>query len=437
MTDISKIVIGNGHNRPTEPVALDPNSFPDQLPGGRGIPSTVANVRYMLEANAIEVRYNVITKRTEITVPWLNVGSDNADSSSMTHIQSLAAKHQMPTGMVPAIIEAIGDERAYNPARDWIQSRPWDHIDRLQDVCNTITVTEGYPVSLRDFLVKKWLLSVAAAAVLPDGFRCRGVLTLQGPQGIGKTTWGLQLINDKVLRTQLMKVDHHLDAGNKDSQLGAIDHLIVEIGELESSLKRDISRLKGFLTAGTDKVRRPYAKVATETQRRTVFYATVNSPDFLVDSTGNTRFWTIACAALDFDHGIDMQQVFAQCAELLAEGHQWWLTSEEEAQLEAQNDRHRSFSVVRDRLAEILDIDGEGGGSLKTMTASEVLIEADFSNPTNSQAKECATYLREWFGDSKRINGRDKWRVAFRPGGDGEGTHLSATPPSTSKSRFD
>ena len=366
----------------------------------------------MLDANGVTVRYNIIRKRTEITVPWVFGTTENNDAVSMTHILSLASQYGMPTGLVPPIVEAIGDENSFNPAADWINSRPWDGEDRLPAFCNTITPRAEYPVKLRDLLMRKWILSVTAAATMPDGFRCRGVLTLQGSQGIGKTSWGMKLINDERLGKQLIKVDHHLDAGNKDSQLGAIDHLIVEVGELESSLKRDISRLKGFLTNGTDKIRRPYGKAAVETQRRTVFYATVNAADFLIDPTGNARFWTIACEYIDHDHDVDMQQVYAQCAVLLKDGEKWWLTGEEEVLLERQNSLHRSYSLIRDRLVTIIDPDLVG---TKPMTASEVLEAAGIDHPTNPQAKECASFLREWFGEPKRIQGRDRWRVPLRP----------------------
>jgi len=395
---------------------MEPRSFPDQPLGGTNPPATVDNVRHLLKANGVVVRYNVIKKRTEIIVPWLTGLTENADGSAMTHVLSLAARCGMPTGLVPGIVEALGDENAYNPAALWMKSRPWDRLDRVSDMCATLTVGEGYPLELRNILVHKWFLSIAAAALKPDGFRTRGVLTLQGPQGIGKTSWGLSIIDDPVLRKTLIKVDHHLDAGNKDSLLGVIDHLIAEIGELESSLKRDVSRLKGFLTSGSDKIRRPYGRVTVEYQRRTVFYATVNSADFLVDTTGNTRWWTIPVVAIDFNHGIDMQQLFAQLAEELDAGGEWWLTAAEEALLEEQNSHHRSYSLVREQLMAVVDPDVEDTLEHPYVTATEALEAAGVEHPTNAQAKECATIMREWFGEPRRINGRIKWRVPFRSG---------------------
>lgn len=414
-------------------VDIDPKDFPDQPNRGEGPPATIDNVRFMVDRNGITVRYNVIKKRTEIIVPWLVGTAENADSVAMTHIQSLALRYGMQTGLVPSMIDAISDENAYNPAASWMTSKPWDGLDRLPEFCATITAREGYPVELKDLLMTKWILSGAAAALMPDGFRCRGVLTLQGPQGIGKTSWGLRLIDNPMLRDALIKVDHHLDAGDKDSLLGAIDHLIVEIGELDSSFKRDVARLKGFLTADRDKVRRPYGRVAVNYQRRTVFYATVNSSDFLVDPTGNSRWWTIAVEHIDFNHGIDMQQLFAQLYEDLKAGKQWWLTPEEERMLDDQNSRHLSVSVVRDQVLAVVDPDVDDVSQCRPMTPTEVLQAAGFDHPTNAQAKECATLLRGWFGEPRRIQGRDRWRIPLRA----EPDSPSALKPESSTSKFD
>ncbi|KQM35979.1 VapE domain-containing protein [Sphingomonas sp. Leaf10] len=428
-------ISGKSAKQPTGPVQIDRASFPDQpnRPND-GPPCTVANVRHMLKCNGVTVRYNIIRKRIEIVVPWIASTVDNGDAVALTHILSLASQYGMPVGLISNVVDAIGDAHAYNPASDWIFSKPWDRIDRLKTFFATIIPMDDYPIELRDDLMRRWILSVTAAAIMPDGFHCRGVLTLQGAQGLGKTSWGRALIDHPTFAKQLIKLDHHLDASNKDSLLGAIEHWIVEIGELDSSLKRDVARLKGFLTNGTDKVRRPYGRVSCETQRRTVFYATVNAPDFLVDNTGNSRFWTIACKGIIHNHGIDMQQLFAQCAVLLREGEQWWLTDDEEKRLEQQNSLHRSYSLVRERILEIVDTSPDFSGSTKAMTASEVLEEAGLTNPTNPQAKECAGYLREWFGQSKRINGRDRWHIPVR---EKNVTSVPENPPTRRSTKFD
>jgi len=412
---LGKALVPNDVRKPHRLKKLDRTEFPDPPPGNNGPAATIENVEWLIQRNAIIVRYNEIKKKVEIIVPGLRGTTDNHDNNALTHIVSIAARYGMATGLIPAIVDALADRNLYNPVADWIKSEPWDGEDRLPSICSTLVVQEEYPLDLRQVLVTRWLLSAVAAALTPSGFRSRGVLTLQGPQGLGKTSWCRSLIPDPCLRDLALKLDHHLDGANKDSILGAISHWIVEIGELDSSFRRDIARLKGFLTNDRDKVRRPYARVDAEYGRRTVFLATVNQSDFLVDHTGNSRWWTIPVVKIDYEHNIDMQQVFAQLAVQLDAGDQWWLTQDEELQLEAWNARHRSFSLVEDLLAEVVDWSITDPALCKQSTASDLLFCAGIEHPTNPQAKECAAILRERLGEPKRINGKMKWGVPIRP----------------------
>lgn len=394
---------------------LDRASFPDG-PQGRSneLPSTIANAKHLLDSYGITVRYNVIKKKLLITLPGHTGTSDNADNTAMTQIISLAILNGLAVGQIPSYVELLGDRNPFNPVAEWIKGKPWDGVDRLPEIFNTLTEREGFPAMLKRILVYKWLLSAVAAALKPSGFKGRGVLTFQGPQGIGKTSFLISLVPDAVLRESAVKVDHHLDVSNKDSILGAVTHWIVEIGELDSSFKKDVSRLKGFLTSDFDKVRRPYARTESEYPRRTVFFATVNEENFLVDTTGNSRWWTIPLTAINYQHGIDMQQVFAQLAVDLEQGAEWWLTPDEERLLDASNSEHRSISVIRERLMAVIDMDRKGEAGLPAKTSMELLKQLGFEYPKNGDAKEMTAILRELLGPSKKIHGSQKWRVPLR-----------------------
>lgn len=397
------------------PKALNTHSFPDQpRAGSHTIPATIPNLAHMLVSYGIAVGYDVIRKKLYITIPGASGTPDNADNVAIAHIISLANLNNMPTGQILGFIEVIGDQCQQNPVADWIMSKPWDGTDRLTPFYATLVQRAGFPESLKKALMYRWSLSAVAAAVKPRGFKARGVLTLQGPQSIGKTSWISALVSDDLLRENVLKLDHHLDAGNKDSIITAVCHWIVEIGELDSSFKKDIARLKGFLTADRDKVRRPYGRTDSEYPRRTVFCATVNEHDFLVDSTGNSRWWSIPVTAINYQHNIDMQQLFAQLAVAIANDEQWWLTQAEEALLELHNKDHRVISAIRERIIEALDLDRFNDGNLQAMTATQLLEKLGIKAPTTTQSKESASVLRELLGESKKIRGSNKWRIPFR-----------------------
>ncbi len=397
------------------PKPLDPASFPDQPRNGLNqVLATLPNQAHLLRSYNITVRYDVIRKKQYIIIPGTSGTPDNADNVALAIIISLAILNGMPIGQIPSFMEVIGDRNQYNPVADWILCKSWDGNDRLIPLYATLTHRADFPEELKNTLIYRWLLSAVAAALKPNGFKARGVLTLQGKQSIGKTSWISALIPDLVLREGVLKLDHHLDAGNKDSIITAVCHWIVEIGELDSSFKKDIARLKGFLTGDRDKVRRPYGRSDSEYPRRTVFCATVNEDNFLVDSTGNSRWWTIPVTAVTYEHGINMQQVFAQLKTHLDVGAKWWLSPEDEALLEAQNKKHRAVSVIRERILDALDLERIDESGLSAMTATQVLQSIDIKSPTNAQSKECAGILRELLGEHKRINGSNKWRIPFK-----------------------
>lgn len=397
-------------------VPLDPQSFPNPPRNGASYPpATIPNIHHLTKSYGIDVRSNVITKRLEITLPGQADGLDTGDGPAMTQIISLATLNGIAHGQVWSYVESIANSCPCNPVAEWIHSKPWDGTDRLPSIYQTLVTADGFPETLKETLVRKWLLSAVAAALTPVGFSGRGVLTFQGPQSIGKTSWLKSLVPDIKLRQKVVKVDHHLDPSNKDSILGAVVHWLVEIGELDSSFRKDVARLKGFLTSDSDKVRRPYGRSESVYPRNTVFFATVNDNNFLVDTTGNSRWWTIPLSRIDYVHGIDTQQLFAQLAEEFAQGDQgaqWWLTAEEEDQLERCNNEHRSLSVVRELIMATLDL--ERKVDLNTdgaMTAIELLREMGIERPNNTQCKECASILRELLGMPKRIRGSNKWRI--------------------------
>ena len=401
---------------------IDTASFPNQprVPSNQILP-TVANFQHLLAAYAIDAKYNVIKKKLEIFITGDTSSFDNRDNVLLTQIYSIAALNSFPSGPIPGLLGAVGDRNLHNPVEDWILSKPWDGVDRRQALCDTLVEREDFPKKLKEALVGKWALSAVAAALMPSGFHCRGVLTLQGPQAIGKTAWVASLVPDEVLRAQVVLLSHHLDGGNKDSITRAASHWLVEIGELDSSFKKDIARLKGFITADVDKVRRPYGRLDSEYPRRTVFAATVNDTNFLVDPTGNSRWWSVPVTTINFQHGIDMQQLFAQLALEFKAGAPWWLTPEEDVNLEQHNNAHRVVSAIRERILNALDLEQAQRPGQPALSAIEVLQAIGINMPSNPQCKECAGILRELLGDHKKVNGKYVWGVPLK--------HRQATQP--------
>lgn len=400
-------------NRKVVP-AIDYDDFPDPPASSKhGLPATVENLGHLLYLHDITVRFDVLKKRPVIDIPNFRTTGENRDAVVLTHIENLAIRHRMSAGRIGQNLLALADRRPIDPMATWISSRAWDGEARLPAFYGTVTVQDGYPEPFRDVLLRKWALSVVAATFKPRGFRARGALTFQGDQGIGKTSWFKQLVSDPELRDQAVKLGHAWDGGSKDARLAAIRHRIVELGELEGSFRREIAGLKAFLTEDFDKIRPPYGRVEAEYPRRTVFGASVNESDFLLDATGNSRFWTIAVAKLNYEHNIDMQQVFAQLKVDFDAGKTWWLDPEEERFLDLVNQQHRHYGAVGEKIKAALDLNLKGQTDNPRDSASEVLRKLDIERPSNPQFKEANAILRELLGPPKKIQGVHRWYVPW------------------------
>lgn len=379
---------------------------------GNGKPlATLANFKRMLSHYGIHPRYNLVAKRDESLIPGLATTRDNHDNVTISHVTSLANMNRMPVGQLAEYMLAVADENAYNPVLEWIKSKPWDGTDRLTDLLDGVAVSESYDFELKDVLITRWLVSAVAAIAKPSDFHARGVLVFTGPQGIGKTSWLRNLLPEQL--GEYFREGATIDPADKDSVTGAVSNWIVEIGELDATFRKaDIARLKAFVTAGEDRIRKPYARAESMLPRRTVFCGSVNDAQFLVDPTGNSRFWTVEVTCLDYEQPVDdLQQLWAQVYELYRSGEQWWLTPDEEVRLAKSNARYEQVDPLEEMLLDTFAI---GDPAFQRMTSTEVLKAMGIDKPTRSQASRMGVLLRQRFGEPKRSNGRTMFNLPAR-----------------------
>lgn len=390
---------------------LPSNGFPHQ-PNGRSaqLPATLENFEHLVGMYGVAVRYNEITKKTVIDIPHLETSIDNADNVKRSHIQGLCSLNNFPLSSVDSLCGALADLHRFNPVQEWIIASPWDGVDRLTAFYATVVTDDDFPVEFKKTLMKRWMISSVAAVFMPSGFRCRGVLTFSGKQGLGKTSWLNSLVSDARLRNEVILTGHCLDASHKDSKMTAISNWLVELGEVEATLKKELPVLKSFITNDLDTFRRPYAAADSTFPRRTVFFASVNDTNFLNDITGNSRWWTIPIQSVNHQHGLDMQQVFAQIkADCYDKQEQWWLTDDEEAQLTTLNKDAEVISPIRELTVAYLN--RAKGEETNFLSATQFLQRLEIEHPKGGQIKEVRAVLREFLGKDRKSNGLQGWDI--------------------------
>lgn len=340
-------------------------------------PFTIERLSAFLDEHGISCRYNEVSHRIEFSGMPERYDSERTTAQAPTVIISMLKSARVKGVSIQTIsdyLDVIATQRRFNPVRELLQQNKWDGRSRLNDLVKSIRLPPEDDLSR--VLIRKWMRQAIALCLYNDHrrpFGADGVLVLCGPQGIGKTTLARVL----GISPELFKGGLAVDPRDKDSMLKATSCFIAEIGELESTLRRDLPALKAFLTAETDEIRRPYGR-STETHvRRTSFVATCNSDEYLLDTTGNRRFWTIPCTErfdIDVLLALDPFQIWAEVyAEVQEIGPmRFRLTSAEQEQLAERNGEHTAMIPAEAEVRDILSrAKTESGYQWQDITVTE------------------------------------------------------------------
>jgi predicted P-loop ATPase len=360
------------------------------------------NLREVARRIGVTIRYNVIRKEDEILCPGQAFSMDNEANASLSWLRSECSLFYLNTGPLKEFVTLLADQNLYNPVAEWILSKPWDRVSRLQSWFDTITGRDDAKEDkrlLKETLMRKWAVSAVAAGMSPNGISAPGVLTIQGGQYIGKTKWFKSLVPDEL---NLVKDGLILRPEDKDSVKQACSFWMVELGELDATFRKaDVAALKAFLTNSSDVLRRPYAAKDSQYARRTVFFASVNPSKFLNDPTGNRRYWTIEAVAIDHTHSIDMQQLWAEIYVMHKAGASYYLTQEEVEQLNEHNEDFTTVDPIEERIQTGLRWD-DPQSTWRWMTATDALLSIGMDRPCKNDATTATAIIRGLNGDQHK-----------------------------------
>lgn len=318
-------------------VALGPWKLPDATQTAAGNVSmkqtaTEVRVEHVMKLIGARARHNSMNGTVEITMKDYNSNQDPSDAGLATIIHACDRCGMSNPNQIRTAVLNIAITNKFNPAEDWVLSEPWDGVDRLGSLCDTIELRDPKMDPWKRVALRRWSLQVITAIVnyrhgenaQPIGY----LLVLQGEQGKDKSFWVKSLMPSGLVTLGLSL---KLDKSEKDSVSRATATPIGELAELDASFKHsDTSALKNFLTTPVDAYRPAYGYRTIRTPRSTAFIGTINPATFLHDASGERRFWPLAIRQCHAGHGINMQQYWAQMHHYrVTKGEQYWFTAEE------------------------------------------------------------------------------------------------------------
>ena len=370
-----------------KPVKKEIGIFPDLTATQNPRPlDTSDNVIHLLNYLNATVKWNMMTRVREVFIPGMNFYMEEAENASLNYITDEAVKAGMKVTRIDKHLDAISWNNLYHPVRDWILSKPLQDKEIINEFLCILKTTND---ELSRILLKRWMVAAIAALFSETGFCAQGVLVIQGEQYTHKSSFIMSLAPSNLCA---IKGGLSLDPSKKDDIFTSSECWIGELAELDATFRKaDIARLKSHVSNDVDTVRRPHAVRNSRMARRSVLAATVNEPRFLVDVTGNRRWWTISITEpINTRHGLDMQQVWRAIYDLWKEGESPTLLLNELEQLNSLNKEFEYLDPFELKIDEYFDDDWN---DRIWMNATEVLSIIGYNNPNKAQTTHMGNIL--------------------------------------------
>lgn len=233
----------------------------------------------------------------------------------------------------------------YNPFEDFFFNLPTydEKTDYITELANTITTTKQ---DLWQQCFKKWMVAMVGC-VLDEKVINHTVIVFSGKQGLGKTTWVEKLV-PKQLKEYLFSGT--INPNNKDTLVQLAECMLINLDELENLNRSEIGSLKEIITKTQIRMRKAYGHNNETMPRRASFAGSVNTAQFLNDSTGSRRFLCFELEGIQYQHDVDLNMAFSQALFLFKSGFRHWFDQEEIKNITANNEQYQLHSPEEELL---------------------------------------------------------------------------------------
>ena len=309
------------------------------------------DIAYNIHRSGIDIRRDA---EGRTTLPWaqLKPGWNESDLGSIQIYLERVYGLYTPSKL-KGILLAIAAERSYHPIRDYLEALPeWDGVPRVETLFIDYL---GSPDTLYIRAIARKMMVAAVARIYEPGVKFDSVVVLNGPQGMGKSSFFAKL-GGKWFSDSLTISDMKDKAAPEKLQ----GYWILELGELAGLKKMDVETVKAFITRQDDKFRHSYGYSVEDHPRQCIIVGSTNNGDgFLRDVTGNRRFWPVTCTTNSPHRPWEVEsivpQLWAEAQVLYRTGEQLYLSPEEEKQAGMEQTAALESDVREGMIAEYLD----------------------------------------------------------------------------------
>lgn len=304
-----------------------------------------------------KIAFNEFTHRPYILedLPWENAEAGGSwtddDESALFHYLESVYGIDSP-GKVRDALGVIMKKHRHHPVREFLDSLEWDGIDRLETLLIDYLGAED---SVYVRAVTRKTFTAAVKRIYQPGCKFDYMLTLIGPQGVGKS-YILNKLGGDWFSDSLTNVQ------GKEAYEQLQGVWLIEMGELTATRKADNEAIKHFLTKRIDSFRVAYGRHTSDFPRQCIFVGTTNDKTFLKDRTGNRRFWPVEVMQQEPTLSIwkhlnkeEIRQIWAEAKHYYLDDEKLYLTGKLEDEAKKRQEEHREEMPMAGLVQEYLE----------------------------------------------------------------------------------
>jgi len=362
-----------------------------------------AELLALLRSQADEIRYNVFTQQIEIK-------GKVVDGADRFYLKLAEMGYKVGKELAIDCLVQVANENFYNPVTEYLlhceQHVEPTYIDGLA----TAYLRPGDGgTSIYDEMLKRTLIGAVARAFDP-GYKHDTACVIMGDQGAYKSSfWGC--LGGPFYSDALG------DISTKDDVMVLHRSWIMEWAELDHITNRKhAGQVKAFLSQAVDLLRVPYGKAVEAFPRRGIIVGTTNkTAGFLVDETGNRRFWVIPTTKTQVDQIntatllMERDAIWSAAVHAYRNGETNRLPLAMELAVQQENDAYMIESPWRSAILTYL----ADRRSMEVLTSEEILAKA-IQKPMERQTKvdqmQVASILKELgWTKHRESSGKRRW----------------------------
>ena len=323
------------------------------------------DLQIFLNAN-FDFRYNVLTDMPECKPK--NTNTYRMIDKRMMNTLSFEAMMYGVDCKDADVKRFLFSERipTHHPFKDYMAALPeWDGTDRVTILAARVS---GKAMWLNGF--HRWMLGMVAQW-LGYPARCANALApilISTEQGMCKSTFCSMLLPEELrpYYTDKFAITSTSGCEQKISTFG-----LINMDEFNQYNERMMTILKSLMQMKKVNYRKCFKAYYSDLPRIASFIGTSNEKSLLTDETGSRRFLCIEVERPIDCSPIEYTQLYAQLKFELESGKRYWLTKEEELEIQENNQVFYKQSTEEEVFFKVFRLPNEGEAFVK-MTASSI-----------------------------------------------------------------